>query len=327
VYFRHTSSVYILLTSRLMENSAAPGLMNLETEVLRTLSYFDYFRFPLSLQQIRFYLRMKADEAMLDTVLQDLVATGKVQQLEELYSLSSIDTYVKNRKEGEVRLAGLQERINKSCERIRRFPFILFAGLSGSMSKGYAPEDADIDFFLITKKNRLWICKIVLHLMKTAGRVKGSHKWYCLNYYIDDTALRLEEQNEFTAIELASLKPLIDAGDYYERFIESNRDWLVSSLPNFEIHSKQNTFGTKNTWWGSVIESLSSDTLNKWVMKLTDGEWRKRKKRNSIPAEYRNVVIKTRVNISKRHYRNFQKRMLDHQNELAETIIIEKELP
>jgi hypothetical protein len=303
-----------------MDNTTAAHQKYLEVEALKTLRYFDYFQFPLSSQQIRFYLGMKTDDATLAVVLLHLVTSGQIQQYEDLYSLSDVESYAKNRKEGEVRLAELQGRINKSCERIRRFPFILFAGLSGSMSKGYAPEDADVDFFLITKKNRLWICKTVLHIMKTVSRVKGSQKWYCLNYYVDDTALRLEEQNEFTAIELASLKPLIDAGNYYESFVEANRDWLVSYLPNFEMHSKQNTYATKKTWWSKVIELLSSDTLNKWVMNLTDGEWRKRKKRNSIPAEYRNVVIKTRVNISKRHYRNFQKRMLDHQDKIAEGI-------
>lgn len=303
-----------------MENGAAPQLESLEAEVFKTLSYFDYFRFPLNLQQLRFYLHIKADEAALAAVLQQLVATGRIQCADDLYSLSSIEAYAQSRRAGEARLAELQARIDKSCERIRRFPFILFVGLSGSMSKGYAPEDADIDFFLVTQKNRLWICKIVLHLMKTVSRVKGSHKWYCLNYYIDDTALRLEEQNEFTAVELASLKPLIDAGDYYEQFIAANRDWLESYLPNFEMQRKDRTYTIRKTWWGSMIASLSSDTLNKWVMKLTDGEWRKRRKRNNIPAEYRNVVIKTRVNISKRHYRNFQKKMLDHQSQVCENL-------
>ncbi|HTN16396.1 MAG TPA: hypothetical protein VL092_01850 [Chitinophagaceae bacterium] len=303
-----------------MENSAAPQLKSLEAEVLKTLSYFDYFSFPLDLQQLRFYLGIKADEAAVATMLKELVAAKRVQCSGDLYSLSSIEPYAESRRAGEARLAALQGRIDKSCERIRRFPFILFVGLSGSMSKGYAPEDADIDFFLVTQKNRLWICKIVLHLMKTLSRVKGSQKWYCLNYYIDDTALRLEEQNEFTAVELASLKPLIDAGNYYEQFIAANRSWLETYLPNFELQRKERTFTTRKTWWGSMIASLSSDTLNKWVMKLTDGEWRKRRKRNSIPAEYRNVVIKTRVNISKRHYRNFQKKMLDHQSQVCENM-------
>lgn len=303
-----------------MEHSAAPQLKSLEAEVLKTLSYFDYFRFPLNLQQLRFYLGVQTDEATLAAALQQLVAEQRVQCAEDLYSLSSIASYAQSRREGEARLAELQGRINKSCERIRRFPFILFVGLSGSMSKGYAPEDADIDFFLVTQKNRLWICKIVLHLMKTLSRLKGSHKWYCLNYYIDDTALRLEEQNEFTAVELASLKPLIDAGDYYEQFIAANRDWLQTYLPNFEMQSKEHTYNTRKTWWGSLIETLSTDTLNKWVMSLTDGEWRKRRKRSRIPAEYRDVVIKTRVNISKRHYRNFQKKMLDHQSQVCEKL-------
>lgn len=303
-----------------MENSAAPQLKSLEAEVLKTLSYFDYFRFPLDLQQLRFYLGIKAGEAVVATMLKELVAAKRVQCSGDLYSLSSIEPYAQSRRAGEARLAALQGRIDKSCERIRRFPFILFVGLSGSMSKGYAPEDADIDFFLVTQKNRLWICKIVLHLMKTVSRLKGSHKWYCLNYYIDDTALRLEEQNEFTAVELASLKPLIDAGDYYEQLIAANRDWLETYLPNFEPQGKERTFATRNTWWGSMIKAFSTDTMNKWVMNLTDGEWRKRRKRNSIPAEYRNVVIKTRVNISKRHYRNFQKKMLDHQSQVCENL-------
>lgn len=292
-----------------------------EASVLKVLGYFDYFQFPLRKEQIKFYLGVKInDDAELDNALEGLKARNIIQELDGLFALNSIESKVSKRLDGEQRFEQMQARIQKSCARIRLFPFVRFIGLSGSMSKGYAPPGADIDFFIITQKNRVWICKIVLHAMKLLSRLKGSHHWYCLNYYIDDTALLIEEQNMFTAIEIASLKPLIDAGNYYEQFIQSNSVWLMAEQPNFVPHSKAQTLTAQPAWWASFISACSSNTLNKWVMNLTDGNWRKRKRRSKIPAEELNVVIKTRVNISKRHYRNYQKKMLDHLAQIDKAI-------
>ena len=42
---------------------------------------------------------------------------------------------------------------------IAAFPFVRAVGISGSLSKQYADENSDIDYFIITAANRLWIAK------------------------------------------------------------------------------------------------------------------------------------------------------------------------
>lgn len=298
----------------------------LSNHILKVLAYFDYFHFPLQTEQIIFYLGCKAESTKaIHECLNELVSIGKIECDRGYYGLTNLSANIDNRLSGEENFRQLRDRIRKSCNRISYFPFVKFIGLSGSMSKGYAPPNADIDFFIVTEKNRLWLCKILLHLLKTASMLKGSQRWYCLNYYVDVTAMRIEEKNIFTAVELASLKPLIDEGNYYEQLIQHNEDWLKEIIPNFSLHSKVETIQPRKNFFSQLLSFFSTDGINRWVMHLTDGDWRKRKRRSRIPADQYSVVIKTRENISKRHYRNFQKRMLDHQ-EKVEKILLKEEL-
>src|SRR5690606_3777846 len=90
----------------------------------------------------------------------------------------------------------------KKAKLISQFPFVRGVMASGSLSKGYADEKSDIDFFIITIPNRLWIARTLLVLYKRIFLL-NSHKFFCVNYFVDEKHLGIEEKNLFTATELA----------------------------------------------------------------------------------------------------------------------------
>jgi predicted nucleotidyltransferase len=287
-------------------------------EIVKTIGYFDYFKYPLKKEQILHFLNVKIENIeTLEFALEDLIKEQKVQKKDDFYSLQNIDQYVANRIKGEHRFTLLEERIGKSCKRISKFPFVKFVGISGSLSKGYASENADIDFFIITSKNRLWICRTILHLFKKLSFLKGSEHWYCMNYFIDETAIEIEEQNYFTAIELTTLMPMTNEQDFYQSLIDKNLVWIQPLLPNYTFVIPSNRVKLQNKIWNRIAEFFSSDALNKRLMNWTDKKWRNKWKKKNYPDEDYELAFKTRINISKNHLHNYQKKLLAHLEKIS----------
>ncbi len=120
---------------------------------------------------------------------------------------------------------------------ISRFPFVRAVLASGSLSKGYMDEKSDIDFFIITAPHRLWIARTLLVLYKRLF-LGGSHKHFCVNYFVDEDHLEIEEKNLFTATELATVLPLYGA-EQYKSLIKTN-GWVRDFFPNYIARSTEN---------------------------------------------------------------------------------------
>lgn len=89
---------------------------------------------------------------------------------------------------------------------LRRFPFVQAAFLSGALSKGVATKGADVDLFIITSEQRLWISRTFLTAFKKFFLL-NSKKFFCLNYFITEEHLEIPEKNIYSATELLTLRP------------------------------------------------------------------------------------------------------------------------
>jgi hypothetical protein len=114
---------------------------------------------------------------------------------------------------------------------LSRFPYVRAIGISGSLSKNFADEKSDLDFFVITAANRLWIVRILYSLLYKIASPAGLKNWFCLNYFIDELDLEINEHNLFTAVELSTLMPLKGA-HVFRNFFHSNR-WVCEYIPNY----------------------------------------------------------------------------------------------
>ena len=103
---------------------------------------------------------------------------------------------------------------------IKRFPFVRGIFISGSLAKWNVSTQTDIDFFIITKRGRLWLTRSALIAFKKFFLL-NSKKFFCLNYFITDDHLEIEDRNIFTAIEIASVKPIFNL-ELYLKFLEAN---------------------------------------------------------------------------------------------------------
>jgi len=201
---------------------------------------------------------------------------------------------------------------------IYSFPFVKFVGISGSLSKGYASEDSDFDFFILTSENRLWICRTILHLFKKMTFLFGQQNKFCMNYFVDVSRPELEEKNIYTAIELSSLIP-VAGSDTYNILMQHNL-WIKRFLPNEYKRFYSGPTADKKFFGAHLLElpfSLAATSLNNWLMRITDRRWRKKWMQKKYKEEDYALAFKTTLYHSKNHPANHQKKILESLRKVA----------
>lgn len=277
--------------------------------MLRTLLYFDIFNYPLKTDEIIRFLGTPNIRSMqaLHEQLDDLVAQKQVFRFGEFYSMQDDETLVERRKKGNGEAERCLALAFRKAKLIASFPFVRGVLASGSLSKGYMDEKSDLDFFIITKPGRLWIARTLLVMYKRIF-LFNSHKYFCVNYFIDSDHLEIEEKNLFTATELATVIPLYGK-EHYENLHRKNH-WLLNFFPNYKLRPTKDvsasTVGTFRAFIERVIDSLGGDWFEQHFMRMTWERWMKMYGDQYSQGDFK-VAFKTKNYASKNHPRHFQK--------------------
>jgi hypothetical protein len=298
-----------------MLKTTEPTHNPLQNAILKVLHYFAFFKHPLKSEELIQYLQIDMSCSEFDTALHELIDAKKVFQLDSYYSSINEPQFVAKRRKGEAEAERLLPMAMRCGRLIARFPFVRFVGISGSLSKGYADEKTDFDFFIITAKNRLWIARTFLHLFKKFTFLFNKEKYFCMNYFIDETQLEIEDQNIFVQFELATLLPVYNT-NYYSLLTKHNR-WVNHNMPKFTFN-KTAPFNSENIF-KKLIEIcmwlLPLNGLNKKLMQWTDSKWKRKWKLANYPMEDYELAFRTRINVSKNHPMNYQKLILSKLSE------------
>lgn len=288
--------------------------IRLEDAIISTLNYFNLFKRPLNTEEIYSFLTKQTDVKRLQLVLNEMVSCGHIFEHSGHYMLVDNKEFVTERERGKKRADILLDKAIDSVNLISKFPFVSAVCISGSLSKGYANAQSDIDLFIITDKKRLWICRTLLHLYKKLTFFWGKEHSYCMNYFIDESKLCIEEQNIFTATELATLLPVYNVEKHRE-LIYANKCWLVKTLPNISWNSDMIVASVEKSTARRIVEPfiniLAPSLLNLSLMHLTDKWWRLKWRHKKYPMKDYDLAMKTRWYVSKNHPHNYQKRVLN----------------
>lgn len=276
-------------------------------ETLKTILYFSIFRYPLKIDEIHSYTNYNN---LKDTSneLQHLINQKILTKVDEFYVYGSdLDSVIK-RLRGNMYAKRAMKIAHKKAKFIARFPYVEAVGISGSLSKGYYDNESDIDFFVITKPNKLWICRTLLMLYKKIFLL-NSRKYFCVNYFISSAQMEIEEQNRFTATELKTLIP-IQGRATFEKFYQSN-NWINNYFSKFEpkidtiLDTPKPSFSRSiemvcDTKIGTITDAIfKAITLKKWKSKF-----------HYMNEDDFKIALKTTKDISKHHPSNFQKKVI-----------------
>lgn len=226
------------------------GQRQLLRMILRTLSYFHVFKYPLTAYEVWFYLYR-------EDVKESFVDYSFFQVLEVLDS-ESAKALVIETKEGFYFLARYSEHVNVRKERytigIRKYqmslwtlrfvalcPYVEVVALCNSLPLQNTSIGGDIDMFIIAKSGRLWIARfwVVLFLKIFRLRPTPEDKMdrLCPSFFIADDFLNLEKYQIGNDIYLrfwcATVLPVYGR-DLFIELWKKEQTWLKRYIPNFQ---------------------------------------------------------------------------------------------
>jgi predicted nucleotidyltransferase len=207
--------------------------LELRTDILQALAYFDLFSYPLTQIELFQFLQHPHSYEDFQETLSALMTERLVFRTKEFLSIRPGHELYERRLTGNAMAHRLLVKAEKVAGLLYRFPFVRGVGVSGSLSKNYADEQSDIDFFIITAPNRLWVCRTLLHLLKKLSFLANKQHYLCMNYFVSESALEISEKNIYTATEIVTLIPL-RGSLAFARFYQKN-DWTKSFLPLFSL--------------------------------------------------------------------------------------------
>lgn len=225
--------------------------MNLEKSILDTIIYFDIFDYPLKLSELRQWLfQYKIEINDLEKVLeQSEILKDKINRQDGFYFLKGREEIIKIRKERKEIDAKKIKKAFKISKFLSLIPFIKGIAVCNNLGYLNAPEGSDIDLFIITLKNRIWMARFLtilpLKLFGLRPSEKNKKDKICVHFFITENNLSLEnillqEKNGIPDIHfiywLTQFLPLYGDDNIWQKFYEVN-NWLKKFLPNFEFKS------------------------------------------------------------------------------------------
>ena len=213
-------------------------LNDCELAIIKVVAYYDVFNYPLTKKEILENLGNSVVESIFESSLNSLIQKNIIKTQDDFYFAQHFDTQLM------IPLA------RKYSDRISKFPFIKGVFISGGLSKNYFHKHSDIDYFIVTTKNRLWLCRTIFILYYKLLS-KKEKEFLCLNYFISEADLTIPDRNQFVATEIATLMPMVNH-DLYIQFLQAN-NWYTSYFPQKSLSTAKNTLPLKRNLVKSFI--------------------------------------------------------------------------
>lgn len=195
-----------------------------------------YLNFPFTLDEATKYFLPKSN--LSSEELRYLLTRQDYADLKftvkDDYLLTTDDQSLRSRFEREqVSAAKLESAASFAKLLTRLVPFIRTIAVTGSVAYGSADKWDDVDLFVITERNRLWLSTFLMLLQIRLYKLlelRAAHLLpFCLSYLHDEEGFSNESQrsrtNPLFARELLKAKPVAGTEEY-RRILEENR-WVA----------------------------------------------------------------------------------------------------
>ena len=284
----------------------------LHTEILRALLYYDIWHYPLTAKELFTFLPVNS--MSFDDFVQNIADNGPGTDVfiehDHFFVRGKSPAIVQQRKEKEQHARRLWNWARLSMHIIKRFPFVRGVFVSGDLSKNATSRNSDVDFFIVTEPNRLWITRTLLILFKKTVLLNRK-KFFCLNYFATTDHLSLDGQNIFLATEIAHLKPLYNE-ELFSRYLEANK-WIANYFPNFNMKhlplpKTNNRESMVQTFFEMLFSLVPADKLDTYLLERMKSVWAKRYP--EFDEETRERIFRCTKHESRAYVGNFEEKVL-----------------
>ena len=232
---------------------------NLRESIISCLVFFDMFDYPLTELEIwKFLYKNNSDNNYSDFSIFDVRKilkndlANKIENKNEFYFLQKRENIVDIRNKRYNQSFDKFQKAKKASRIFSLLPFIKMIAIGNFMPSNNTKKESDIDFFIVVKKNRIWIsrffCALISQLLGWRPTEKNKEDKICLTFFISEKNLDLrniaiadEKINDiYFCYWIATLYPMYNKNKTYEKFVGQN-SWVKKYLPNFTeiISSRQ----------------------------------------------------------------------------------------
>ncbi|MDB5250975.1 MAG: hypothetical protein JWP27_144 [Flaviaesturariibacter sp.] len=283
----------------------------IKTDILSTLAYFDLFNYPLTQSEIVLFSPNTHHKRAYGEALQALLAQKRIFRFEEFYTLHDEPCLITRRRKGNGKAKGLLSTADRIAALLACFPFVRGVAVSGSLSKNYADDDSDIDLFIITARNRLWLARTLMHCLKKASYLVNKQQLFCMNYFVDEAALEICEKNIYTATEVVTLLPLRGIAAFNSFY--AHNGWTRTFLPNHSMrisHVKDNRRTHLRQFAEFCLDHGLGNFIDTMLMKLTSFRWQQKTTRGRRNARGVVMSMSASKHIAKPDPATFQEKLV-----------------
>lgn len=283
--------------------------MEANRAVINTLLYSDIFDFPLTSEEIWFYLSSNKYIPREDFETALKLKSG-FEKKGSYYYLTGRGELVEHRKLKEKNSKKQLKMAKKVLGILSKIPTVRLVGISGSLALSASEVSDDIDVFIITEKNSLWLTRFLAGTMLILQR---KYRWkndkepankFCLNMLISDGFIfPKEKQDLYIAHEIAQLLPLYERKNAYSNFLKTNA-WILRFMPNVGQKKIQKvSTGIVGKLGEFLLRVLFAEVLFEFIQKQYMGAITKETLEKNIlafhPNDYRQEILKRYKTVKK----------------------------
>lgn len=213
----------------------------MEQAIIQTLSYFAIFSYPLTQEELGRYLWKTAyDQELFLAAIASLLQKNLIRREAGYICLPHQKDAVATRQR---RWWYTKERLDiamRAAKKLRYIPFIEAVFVCNQLPVT-ADEHSDIDVFIVVKRERLWISRLLATLWLSVWGMRrhtgAIQKHICLSFYCTDDALDLsviaiDGDDIYLAYWLDWLIPVFDPKQYIHHIYTQNA-WVQRLIPRF----------------------------------------------------------------------------------------------
>jgi len=237
----------------------------------------EYLKFPFTVEEVANYFLPKSN--LTPQQLKSILTNGKFDdlgfKLRDGYLTTNDDQTQQSRSETEQMSADKLNSATSFANLLTQvIPFIRTVAVTGSVAYGSATKWDDIDLFIVTKRNRLWISALLTLVLVRLDKLlilRPPHlSHFCLSYVHDEHGFSKESQrnrsNALFARELLKAKPVAGTREY-RKILEENY-WVADYYSGPYREKLRSLSGNLN---GATISGGAGSPALSFLMEWVEG--------------------------------------------------------
>ena len=265
-----------------MLNSKIEYNKNLRGAIVETIVFFDLFDFPLTINETLKYLQGKATYLEVSNNLDDLNLVGVLGSNGGLYFLLGRECIIEERK----KRYNYSDRKFKIALRIAKYfrfiPWIRLVCVSNIIGRDNLRDGGDVDLFIVSDKNRLWLTRfftvLIAKILNVRPQKNNTRDKICLSFFVSEENLNLEniredENDMYFNYWFLNLAPIYSRHNSFLNLMKENKK-ILEQFPNYfiqnisekrQIKSFNNNFYKKN--WELIFGGMEKQ-IKKFQLKI-----------------------------------------------------------